>query len=159
MLVFNSKGYLVPNTNIISDLSELETEFVSNIISDKRISLFANYLQYSKELKSYLDGAALLQWIDGSFVTKKKDPGDIDLVTFIDVEWANNLGTDIDKFKYPSSSDLYGVDAYLVKIYNREHKKYPLYKGDRTYWMDKFDKTYRNRLGQKSPKGFIEIIF
>ena len=159
MLIFNSKGYLVPNTNIISDLAEMETEFVNNIISNKRNSLFDKYLHYSSELKNFFNGSPLLQWIDGSFVTKKSDPGDIDLVTFIDEELAFNLGTDIDNFKYPSSLELYGVDAYLVKVYNREHKKHPLYIGDRMYWMDKFDKTYRNRIGQKSPKGFIEIIF
>jgi len=55
--------------------------------------------------------------------------------------------------------EIYGVDAYLVKTYRREDKKYPLYIGDSMYWMNSFDKTQSGRNGKKLPKGFLEIIY
>ncbi|KAA8473912.1 hypothetical protein BDE36_1103 [Arcticibacter tournemirensis] len=159
MLKFNSKGLLTPNNNIPCDLDNFKEEFVLNINSNTRTSLFNNYIGYSKALKELVSGQPLLQWIDGSFVTKKPDPEDIDIVTFINSEFLNPLGTNIDSFKYPDSLAQFGVDAYIVKIYTREDKRYPLYVGDQLYWMDKFDKTRRNRNGIKSSKGFIEIIY
>ncbi|MFB6453824.1 hypothetical protein ACE38W_01030 [Chitinophaga sp. Hz27] len=101
----------------------------------------------------------LLQWIDGSFVTKVQEPSDIDLVTFIDGAIIAGLGNALDPFKYPQSLDKYNVDAYLIPTYPRNDKKYPLFIGDQMYWMDHFDKTRRSRNGQKHPEGFIEIIY
>jgi hypothetical protein len=159
MIIFNNRGHLIPNTNIKSSLGELEEEFVHKFNNTKRSELYTKYLHYSTGLKKLLDNADLIQWIDGSFVTKKAEPRDIDLITFIDDGKADLLGADIEQFKYPLSLEIFGVDAYLVKVYKRESKKYPLYIGDQMYWMDKFDKTYRNRSGQKLPKGFLEIIY
>lgn len=64
----------------------------------------------------------------------------------------------LEDFKYPNSLSKFGLDAYVVKVYPRGHKNYPLYIGDEMYWMDKFDKNKRNRNGIKVPKGFIEIV-
>ena len=120
---------------------------------------FTKYSHYSSSLKTILNEQPLLQWIDGSFVTKKAAPGDIDLVTFIDNRSINLLGTAIEQFKYPFSMEIYGVDAYLVKTYRTDDEKYPLYIGDSMYWMNSFDKTHRGRNGHKLPKGFLEIIY
>ena len=158
MLQFNSKGLLIPNTNIKSNITELEKEFVTSL-DPHRTELFQKYIHYSDSLKSELSDIPLLQWIDGSFVTKKQVPEDVDLVTFIAAESVEAIGTRIDDFKYPLSIEKYGVDAYIVKVYERKHKQYPLYIGDQMYWMDNFDKTRRNRNGIKLPKGFLEINY
>ncbi|RNL55878.1 DUF6932 family protein [Pedobacter jejuensis] len=161
MLTFNHKGHLVPNNNIRSTLDELKTEFVDafTFSSTKRSDLYKNYLQYSNDLKTVLQRESLLQWIDGSYVTKKQEPSDIDLVTFIDGTIVDSLEALLEPFKYPQSVVNYGVDAYLVKVYDRGDKRYPLFIGDQIYWMDLFDKTQRSRNGQKHPKGFLEIIY
>ena len=159
MLTFNSRGLLVPNLSIQSDVSELEAEFVTRLGSEKRKQLFDNYLVYSTQLKQRVGNSTLLQWIDGSFVTKKMEPSDLDMVTFIDYHIAEKHGKDLENFKYPNSLANFGVDAYLVVVYPRKHSNYPLYIGDRAYWMDAFDKTKRNRNGIKHPKGFIEIAY
>lgn len=53
-----------------------------------------------------------------------------------------------------------GIDAYIIKVYPVEHELYSFYQGDKSYWIDKFDKTRRNnRTGVKSSKGFLEIIY
>ena len=82
MLQFNHKGFLIPNGIIASDLFELKNNFVDSIISEKRKELFEQYLFYSNSLKKSC-GDSYLQWINGSYCTRKKEPADIDLVSFI----------------------------------------------------------------------------
>lgn len=57
------------------------------------------------------------------------------------------------------SLENYNVDGYIVKTYPRENRKVALYMGDWTYWMDRFDKTRRNKFGNRYPKGFLEINY
>lgn len=58
-----------------------------------------------------------------------------------------------------SNIELFGVDAYIVKIYNADDKKHPIYLSDQKYWIDNFDKARMNRKGQKLQKGLLEIIY
>jgi hypothetical protein len=146
MLNFNSKGLLVPNLNIESSISEFRTEFVNNLPNEKRQVLYDKYIQYSDKLKAACHNIELLQWIDGSFTTKTSSPGDIDLVTFIDYSIVESNQQALSDFKFPESIYNYGVDAYLVIVYPINHKKHPLFIGDRLYWMDRFDKTKRNSI-------------
>jgi len=88
---------------------------------------------------------------------KKSEPGDIDLVAFIDFAIIEALGDSLTNYKYPASAAIFGVDAYIVKIYPKNHKYYSLYIGDQSYWMDHFSKTRRNRVRNKLQKGFLEI--
>ena len=159
MLKFTSKGLLVPNRNIISSLAELKEEFLDNIFTQNRKSLFENYIKYSDDLSKTCKGSKIRQWIDGSFVTKNSKPKDIDIVSFIEYQIIDSNEPIFTNFKFPNSINKYGVDAYIVKVYPDDHKKYPLYIGDRMYWMDRFDKTRRNRAGNKVPKGFLEILY
>jgi hypothetical protein len=141
----------------LSDLIELEKIFVKDIQTLRRRELFNNYIRYTNELKSRCGSVELTQWIDGSFVTKKPGPGDIDLVTFIDFSIAERLDDDLKDFKYPLSEIIFGVDAYLIKRYPPIHPMHRLYISDTAYWMDHFSKTRRNRIGNKLRKGFLEI--
>ncbi|MGB4401179.1 MAG: MauE/DoxX family redox-associated membrane protein [Daejeonella sp.] len=97
---------------------------------------------------------ALPEWLEENLVW-----GVPMIELFAAAESVEAIGTRIDDFKYPLSIEKYGVDAYIVKVYEREHKQYPLYIGDQMYWMDNFDKTRRNRNGIKLPKGFLEINY
>ncbi len=158
MLKFNTKGLLIPNTNIVSDITELEEIFVNGIISYTRGDLFNKYISYSKALKELCNNEELIQWIDGSFATKKPNPNDIDLVTFVEFSVVDELGDRLADFKYPASKSTFGVDAYIIRVYPPAHKRYTPYQLDKAYWMDHFAKTRRNRIGNKLPKGFLEII-
>ncbi len=158
MLTFNHSGFLVPDNAIISNLNEFEDEFVSKIASTKRKTLFDLYLKYSSDLKNICDADILQQWINGSYVSKKVNPGDIDLVTFLDYRLVNILGDKLKDFTFPQSEGIYGVDAYIVIMYPQNHKEYSKYVSDRLYWMDRFTKTRRIR-GNKHAKGFLELSF
>lgn len=157
MLSFDSNGLLIPDHNIQSDIEEFEKIFVADIQSVSRNDLFDNYINYSNSLKTLLNGGRFTQWIDGSFVTKKANPNDIDLVTFIDFNVAETFRNELKDYKYPFSMDIFGVDAYLVKVFPPGHRNYLLYQSDRIYWMDLFSKTARNRIGNRLKKGFLEI--
>jgi hypothetical protein len=157
MLNFNAVGLLEPDNNIQSSILELERFFVTDIQTAKRKELFENYISYSNSLSGVCDNADLKQWVDGSFVSKKPEPNDIDLVTFIDFSVVEALNNQLVNYKYPASQNIFGVDAYLVSIYPPEHKCYPLYLADWAYWMSHFNRTRRNRIGNKLRKGFLEI--
>jgi len=89
MLEFNAAGLLVPPKSIISTLKEFEDNFAVDSPEDIRRVLFNQYIDYKNDLKRLCEKTELQQWIDGSFVTKKSKPFDIDFVTFIDFETAN----------------------------------------------------------------------
>ncbi|RYD83002.1 MAG: hypothetical protein EOP53_02100 [Sphingobacteriales bacterium] len=159
MLVFTARGHLIPNLNIRASVDEIKLNFVDTFATGKRQELFEKYKEYSEELKKVVAQDELLQWIDGSFVTKDNSPGDIDMVTFLPFEVVEKQEKALENFKYPLSLNNFGVDAYIVKTYPNNHPKYALYISDRAYWMEQFDKTKRNRAGNRYPKGFLEVFF
>ncbi|CAG5081304.1 DUF6932 family protein [Parvicella tangerina] len=160
MLTINEAGYLEPNTAIPSDLTEMEKTFVIEYSSVERSALFEMYQQYIEDLKQLCGDTPLRQWINGSFITKRKPrPSDIDMVTFIDSHTVQKLGEKLRPFVYPQSKSNYpGIDAYIVEVYPEDSNKFMLFKSDTAYWHNQFDTTRRNRQGQKEPKGFLEII-
>lgn len=159
MLVFNPSGLLIPDNIIISDLAELKKEFVDDIPSGKRMDIFNRFLKYNEDLQKVLGFHGFVQWIDGSFVTKKVNPGDIDLVTFIESEKIMKAGSGIDPFRFPNSESIYGVDAYIIEVYPSDEPDYFKTVSDRAYWTDRFSKTRRDRNGNKLKKGFLEIRY
>jgi len=159
MLLFNSNGFLQPSSNIRSSLTELKSEFVDKTKEESRKVLYDKYVVYSEALKHLLGNINIVQWIDGSFVTKKKNPSDFDIVTFVDASLLKLVGDQIDNFKYPSSIEKFGIDAYLVKSYNLSDSNHSLFIGDKMYWFDAFSRTRGNRSGRSYPKGFLEIIY
>lgn len=158
MLTFNHSGLLVPDNKINSTFQELENEFVTKITSAKRKEIFESYVKYIEDFKKLCNLEELHQWVNGSFVTKKHNPGDIDLVTFLDYKIVELLGSKLNDFIYPNSEIIYGVDAYIVEVYPVNHANNIRYISDKAYWMDRFTKTRRIR-GNRHAKGFLEIKF
>lgn len=157
MLVFNHSGLLVPDSKITSSIAVLEDEFVIKLPSPKRLDLFKSYIRYCEEFKKTCGLERLHQWVNGSFVTKKPNPGDIDIVTFLDHNLVQRLGHSLDNFKYPNSEAIYNVDAFFVEIYPAGHPKRHYYTSDWAYWYDRFTKTRRIR-GNRLAKGFLEMV-
>lgn len=79
MFTFDDNGYLSPNQIIDTDIQSFETAFVTN---EQRFMLFTDLQSYMTKLKKTLN-SPFRMWIDGSFVTQKNLPNDIDLVTFV----------------------------------------------------------------------------
>ena len=156
MIVLNSRGLVVPSSNIRSTLQELATVFVRNTPTVQRKELFNRYIQYMDALYSIFDDVPFVQWIDGSFTTTVPRPNDIDIVTFVNFDLVDKLNEVLTSFKYPVSLN-YGMDAYIVRVFPDNHRLFALYRGDWHYWFDRFSKTERNRRGNSYSKGFIEL--
>jgi hypothetical protein len=159
MLKFDTKGFLQPSTVIKSSIYELKYYFVDSINSKTRNENYEKYIHYSSELKKVVKQETLNQWIDGSFVTKIKNPKDIDLVTFIDFETRIKYSNQLVKFEAKGANEIFGVDAYIVTIFPEKHRNHFYFLSDKAYWMERFSKSRRDKNGMKHPKGFLEIIF
>ncbi len=159
MLTFNQRGLLIPNYNLPSSLDELEAVFIQQIGTPERQRLFEGYLTYLTSLRDTLPGGPFVQWVDGSFTTHEPRPRDVDVVNFISFDVVERCHEKLQFLKYLDSVQRFGVDGYVVSVFPPDHRLYALYVSDRAYWMDKFDKTERNRRGIIHPKGFLELTF
>lgn len=160
MLELGHDGLLQPPGLIKSDVAELKRVFVDEIKNSiTRGETFKNYLRYSEELKKTLDGAILQQWINGSFVTAKTNPSDIDFVTFVDTDLIKKVGAQLDIFKPGACWELYHVDAYIIEVHPDSTQESNFTQADKVYWMSLFSTTRRGRNGKKKLKGFLEIFY
>jgi hypothetical protein len=144
MLTFDHRGHLTPYSHIQTSIEEFRSTFVDGIASVTRSDNFEKYIRYSDDLKNLLGTKSLKQWLNGSFVTRKTNPKDIDLVTFIDHKTIVRLGDQLDRFKADGGWNYYEVDAYVLDVHPKNSDSY------------KF--TYSDR-GDIFNKGFLEINY
>lgn len=159
MLKFDGRGNLIPYQVIRSSVHELKKYLVEEIESTTRIDSYEKYVKYSNDLKGLLDGIEIRQWINGSFVTKKKNPKDIDFVTFLNSNDIQRLGNKLDDFIGTRSNETYGVDAYIIEVYPDGSKNAFRTDFDTAEWYHLFSHTKRNRRGNIFNKGFLEIFY
>ncbi len=159
MLKFDTRGNLSPYQAIQSTATEMKKYLVDQMQnSDTRVENYVRYRKYTSALKKLMPGIELKQWINGSFVTRKKNPNDIDLLTFINHSDVVRLGSLLDDFRPEKSWDKFEVDAYILEVYPEDSKHYVYTKSDIAYWYQQYSRTRVNRRGHKHPKGFLEII-
>ena len=156
---FDRNGCLIPY-----DIIEMPLQFVKHCFVDSmkekehRAEIFNNFIEYNKILSSIIK-TDYVQWINGSFVTKKIKPNDIDLVTFIDYAIVKQYKTELEQMVFPFSFKSFNVDAYIVRIFNEVHEKYAHSLSDTLYWMHHFSKTKPDKRNRQFSKGFIKINF
>ncbi len=153
MLSFNENGFLQPYGAIPATMELLEKEFVTSFDNVSRHKLFEKIELYLADLKNLVD-VELTIWVNGSFVTKKTNPRDIDLVTFIPWQLAAHHSEELKKFSKPAVVANYGVDGYLVRVFEPEHKLHILTYSDRIHWLSDFTRTRPNRNGKRFNKVF-----
>lgn len=155
-LQFDRLGYLTPYDAISTDLQTLERVFVEEFgESITRRRLFESFRQYNDQIKTTLPaGAEFRQWIDGSFVTQKRNPNDIDVVTFIDFGLYEQYESFFDSLRQLRHSGKKGIDGYFVRVYPIDHPNYRLYDLDRADWSFRF-----NTPKPKGNKGFLELTY
>jgi hypothetical protein len=159
-LTFTPEGFLTPFEKINVDLATFERTFVTDFPnSETRKTLFDNYLRYidsfSKEITPNFT-----QWIDGSFVTQKENPNDIDLVTLIEVAIHDEKEHLIDEKYISSVTYELGLDAYVMKIYpttEDAYETYTLFHSE--IWYNRFCRTRKNIINDTFSKGFLEIKY
>lgn len=98
------------------------------------------------------------QWLNGSYVTAKVDPGDVDVVTFVDgavlealdpapLALLESLVSGHD------TRDLWGIDSFLVATYAEDHPAYATSRRTEGAWR----RTWTNVKGTDLTKGFLEV--
>ena len=152
MLTFDAIGHLTPAESIISTVSEIENCFVSQMTNSTiRLVLF-NQLQDLLRTFATEISDTFTMWIDGSFVTVKADPNDIDIVIFLNYATYDAFGTKLDIFKHKRLFS--NIDCYIERVYPVDHVHYVRYQSDLAYWHSLFT---RNR--KKQYKGYLSISF
>lgn len=125
----------------------LVTDFVSPfLIQDKRKFLVERFESLLEKIESL--GIPCEIWIDGSFVTKKEEPNDIDMVFFCSQNDVNSLTSDKvsllrEILDNSTSKYRYNCDVYFAPNDDT---------GLRSYWRGWFGFTR-----SESAKGFIRI--
>lgn len=155
-LNFDDQGNLIPYEPIEVSLDTLETYFVTAFPkSTTRKLLFENYLRYVYRFQDEVF-PIFEQYINGSFVTKKENPKDIDIVTFLDFEVyeKREKSKSLDKFWSFSLEDE-GIDSYLVKDYPNNHALYKDTLNAKSNWTELYSRIYK----PEPSKGFLKIIF
>ena len=157
---FDIRGFLKPYERIEMTLDELEDIFVRSFDEDStRYGLFEDYLRYVEAFQAEIT-ADFTQWIDGSFISKKQNPNDIDLVTILDYEVIEANQALLDKrFTDKGAIEQFNLDAYIVRKFPDDHKKAFFTISDLAYWNDWFSRSKKDKSGRRFPKGYIEIHF
>jgi hypothetical protein len=147
-MLFDENGYIKPYEILTTDIDTFKTTFVFN---EHRANIFQSYLELIETLKSF-PCSTFHQWLDGSFVSKKPFPNDLDLVNFIDWQvyrkFENRIRDVESTFRWKR------LDVYTIPVYpDTDFKKYITIYGKN----EKQDLYSTDRLGR--PKGIIQLNF
>ena len=158
MLQFDELGHLKPTGTTELTLPAFELFFVENL-DDRahRRRLFENYLLFLAELKKVV-GPTFYQWVDGSFVSQKARPADLDVVTFTDLQTNVQHEHDFIAMRARARID-WKMDANFAVDWD---KNMPMPQGflKTTEFWQRFYGFSRPDINQvKHPKGFIRLNF
>jgi len=121
-VTFDDKGNPAPYEVIKLTHTEFEQIFVDSFKdSSTRTKIFAGHQQYNKNLSNLIK-SNYFQIADGSFTTNKKNPNDIDVVSFMSYLAIDNHEESLKEFQTKHDSKTkYSVDGYLVAVYPKDH--------------------------------------
>jgi hypothetical protein len=152
MLQFDKDGHLYPHEPIKTDLPTFEATFVTN---PHRRVIFVEFCEFLKGLEG-LELGPFFVWVNGSFVTQKLFPKDIDVVVFVGHQNFPEKELLLKKNLYKSAT----LDCYFAISYPEGHPMQALFKMDRAEWLFLYVGTRRNpKTGKRSSKGFIQLDF
>jgi len=160
-LKFDTRGNLKPYEKVDLTMDDFEEFFLLNFKTSKsRAIVFETFKRYISDLCNEVSKEFTL-WINGSFVTNKINPNDIDLVILLDyIVYEKKENLIERKFRKYGQENMYkGVDAYFVRSYPRNHERFWATKYDLVYWGNWFSKTKKNRKKQRFDKGFVVSEF
>jgi len=160
MLQFDENGHLFPYEAQETTLDEFQAIFVDAFPkSETRKRLFDNYLDWIFDFQRDVY-AYFTQWLDGSFVTQKMNPNDLDFVTFLDgrVFEIKEKRKELDRFWSFSNEDK-GLDAYLLAEVEPEHPDFADYAHFKNVWAKRYSNGDKGDHLHKIQKGFIQLVF
>ncbi len=153
---FDKHGNPQPYEIIQLSYEKCQETFVDNFSTSKtRNPNWINFLKFHKDIEN-VSKFSVTHWIDGSFVTTKTDPNDIDVVSFVSTK---NFTNTLLQFDMNHSNPLYyvkmlyNVDNYIVWNFEDTHPYYTKMQEQIKYWQEFFSSD-RNQ----NPKAIIEVV-
>lgn len=148
---FNDEGLIKPGIHecSVNDLYEI---FVNNFkTSQRREIIFKSLMNFLKQLISHYNLQEV--WIDGSYVTNKINPNDVDIVLFFEVNDYVKVSQQWDHIR-----NVINIDSYCEAIVNKDSESklsqmdFNFINNRRNYWRGQFgfDRTDK-------PKGIIVL--
>lgn len=143
---FNERGVL-PDGIYPCDADAFEERFVAEFSTSEARE---EHCDGFKKLRSEIIQKVLLpvtQWVDGSFVTNKENPGDIDVVTFVDYDRLNELSADKQELllmlanSEERTKPEYSCHTFIVPSCGESHDYFSEFEKWRSYWRKWFGKT------------------
>lgn len=123
--------------------------------SETRARLYERWLGVREAIRRVVP--VQREWLNGSYVTRKDDPGDIDMITFLDPA--------VDQLDLPAqvllsalitpqvAKTMHDCHSFPIVAYPEGHPAHAEYLGHEQTWASFFG---RDREG--NPKGFLEIV-
>lgn len=148
---FDSLGNVYPYKIIETTFDDLYLFFLQNNIFTKKREILLNQLSdFLNKLTSLLNSSFYI-WIDGSFITQKNSPNDVDILIFIHT---NDL---LEKQKELSSlrkEYRKTIDSYFIEICEENSPNFHLFEMNKKEWYFLFS-TSRDF----KSKGIFQINF
>lgn len=154
VLEFDAYGNLKPYEVILLNIDSFKEEFVTEFAdSERRSLLFNTFLAELTDFKTIVNEEFWV-WINGSFVTQKTNPSDIDFVIFLDAECYNRHEEQTNRFRQQRYIPGKLIDGYFVQVYPEGHRRNNWYESDRLRWLQDFGTSLAGR-----KKGIVQLNF
>jgi hypothetical protein len=154
---FDENGNPKPYSEINISLEQFSDIFSSIPIRERREYLLSNFKRYLSDLDNKVSPSKWYQFINGSFTTEKKEPGDIDVVNFLDplsylklTKEESLLTSQFEDVR--DSKKLYEVDGYAAPIFNENEPQYFIFCDIYSYWIKWFGQDRK-----KNPKAILKV--
>ncbi len=152
MLNFDENGFLTPFRAIQTDLETVRNTFVYN---ERRAAIFKNYEEFLDRFQA-MGFTGYFQWLNGSFVTQKTNPGDLDVVTFIPILQFEKHESQLKRQLWNSPL----LDCFFERLFPENHPMVNVSKMDMAEWNALYCTTRRDKITFKRySKGFIQLNF
>jgi hypothetical protein len=161
MTIFNGNGYLSSSPALHGwSIDEVQEHLVLPFSDPTSRNEIYTGLEYLIESLKML-GRKMELWLDGSFVSEKHNPGDIDLVVVITIQDYKSMtqGELELLYKYTSGGDtkkICNCDSYLLLTCSDSHgneEEKNLLKQDEMYWLNQFGTDRAN-----VAKGMVKLV-
>lgn len=148
IMIFNEKGLLNPGF-FEYKLNEFEKIFVNDFYeSQSRKVIFKGFIKWLKQLLTFCYPDEI--WIDGSFVTSKINPNDIDVVVFVDLMVLYNNKIELEEMRNFGEENF--CDTYIAFSPNEIYPGNVKLINHRNYWKGQFGFDRED-----NPKGIVKI--
>lgn len=155
--MLGTDGLLPPGRHRVT-AEDFKAHFVTAFPTSKvRAPLYQRWLQHRVAMLSFVP--ILSQWIDGSFVTDKEDPGDIDLVTVMEASAYDAL-TPVQQLLLDAlmagkaTKAVWGMDSYAAFVVPPNHPHHAAVQAGANGWHHEWSRV-RGRAG--ATKGYLEV--